>query len=62
MKKLMGTLALVTMTNMAYADVDMTAMHKQQNIMNNINLRCHYFPAILKKNINKSDLISSGFL
>ena len=32
----MGTLALVTMTNMAYADVDMTAMHKQLNIMNNI--------------------------
>lgn len=36
MKKLMGTLALVTMANMAYADVDMTAMHKQLNIMNNI--------------------------
>ena len=33
-----------------------------QNIMHDINLQCIYFPAILKKNINKNKLIKSGFL
>ena len=33
-----------------------------QNIMRKINLNCFYYPAFLKKNINKQELIKSGFL
>ena len=33
-----------------------------KNVMNNINLHCEYFPAILKKNIDKNQLVASGVL
>ena len=33
-----------------------------QSVMREINLSCHYFPAVLKNKLNKENLISSRFL
>lgn len=32
------------------------------NVMNNFKIKCNYFPAILKNNINREQLIQSGFI
>jgi len=32
------------------------------NVMNSFKIKCNYFPAILKNNINRAQLIQSGFI
>jgi GR25 family glycosyltransferase involved in LPS biosynthesis len=32
------------------------------NVMNSFKIKCNYFPAILKNNINRTQLIQSGFI